>query len=81
MRAPLSCNIVDRYAVRYFFAGAPAELYAGLQQHFAQCTRCSCKLRLLERVWRWDGQRRGQDQDGLSATEDTTTMGNLSTRS
>jgi hypothetical protein len=80
MRAPLSCTIVDQHAVRYFFAGVARDLHAGMERHFAHCARCRRKLRLFERVWRWDGKQRAiADQDGLSLTDDAATMSGLST--
>lgn len=78
MRAPLSCTIVDQHAVRYFFAGVPHDLHAGMERHFAHCPRCRRKRQLFERVWRWDGQRRAAEQDGLSITHDAATMSGLS---
>jgi len=63
MRAPLTCNVVDRHAVRYFLAGLAGDLLNGLERHFAHCRRCRRKLELLERVWRRDGERRAASDD------------------
>ena len=62
MRAPLSCNVVDRHAVRYFFAGLAGDVHAGIERHFAQCPRCRRKMQLFERIWRRDGERRDAKQ-------------------
>jgi hypothetical protein len=80
MRASLSCKLVDRLAVRFFFAGLPEELGPDMRGHFAQCPRCRRKLRLFERVWRWDAQRRAEEprQDVLSITDDPASMSGLS---
>ena len=79
MRGLLSCYTVDQHAVRYFFAGLPASLHAGMNRHLIRCPRCRRKLQLLERVWRWDGQRARAENDGLSVMDDTATMTRLST--
>jgi hypothetical protein len=69
---------VDHYAVRFFFAGVSTELEARIRGHLAACPRCRRKLRLLERVWRWDGARRGkQPEDGLSIPDEAATMSDL----
>lgn len=76
--APLSCQTVDQYAVRMFFAGVSSELEAQIRGHPAACPRCRRKLRLLERVWQWDGTRRGKrSEDGLSVSDEAATMSDL----
>jgi hypothetical protein len=78
VRASLSCRTVDQYAVRYFFAGVSAELEAQIRQHLAACPHCRRKLQLFERVWHWDGTRRGkQPEDGLSIPDEAATMSDL----
>jgi hypothetical protein len=79
MRALVSCNFMDQQAVRYFFAAAADGVKAGMERHLASCPRCRRKLELLERVWRWDGQRRAALKDGLSVANDAATMSSLST--
>jgi len=61
MRAALSCTVVDKHALRYFFAGADIDVHAGIERHFARCPRCRRKLQLFERVWRRDGVRRAAE--------------------
>jgi hypothetical protein len=51
MRAAFSCEIVDREAVRFFFADVPEDHRAGVQLHLARCRRCRRKLQLFERLW------------------------------
>jgi hypothetical protein len=61
MRAPLSCSVVDKHAVRYFFAGVAGDVDAGIERHFARCPRCRRKMQLFDRVWRRDGLRRAAE--------------------
>jgi len=60
-RAPLSCSLVDKHAVRYFFAGVADDVHAGIERHFARCPRCRSKMQLFERAWRRDGLRRAAE--------------------
>ena len=78
MRAPLSCDFVDRHAVRYFFAGVPAAVQTGMNRHFAVCPCCRRKVQVFRRIWRWDGRRRAAKEVGLSIADDTATMSDLS---
>jgi hypothetical protein len=79
MRALVSCDFVDKVAVRCFFAAAVDDTKTAVEQHLADCPRCRRKLELFARVWRWDGRRRGPRQDGLSVTRDVATMSGLLT--
>jgi hypothetical protein len=77
MRASVSCKFVDESAVRCFFAGAGDTTKAAVELHLSACPRCRRKLHLFARVWRWDGSRRAERQDGLSVSDDAATMSRL----
>ena len=77
MRALVSCDFVDQTAVRCFFAGAHDTIKAAVELHLSDCQRCRRKLQLFARVWRWDGRRRAEPQDGLSVSDDAATMSRL----
>ena len=51
MRAALSCETVDREALRLFFADLPEHRRVGILFHLMRCTRCRRKLQLFERLW------------------------------
>jgi hypothetical protein len=54
----LTCEAVDRQAIRYFFNGLPEERSESIRNHLAMCLRCRSKLEVFARVWFRDGQRR-----------------------
>jgi hypothetical protein len=49
--APLSCQAVDRQAVRYFFNGLPRKRCRRIDAHLMSCPRCLRKLQVFERAW------------------------------
>jgi hypothetical protein len=59
----LSCQAVDRQAIRYFFNGLPKERSDSIRSHLAGCSRCRGKLELFARVWFLDGERRKAKSD------------------
>jgi hypothetical protein len=59
-RRRLSCDAVDRQAVRFFFNGLPRRRREAVRDHLADCPRCRCKLEVFAAVWLRAG-RRGKD--------------------
>jgi hypothetical protein len=57
-RCTLSCQAVDRQAIRYFFNGLPKERSESIRSHLADCPRCRSKLEIFAKVWFLDGERR-----------------------
>jgi hypothetical protein len=50
-RFRLSCEAVDRQAVRYFFNGLPRGQREALRRHLLGCPRCLKKLEVFGRAW------------------------------
>ena len=62
-RCTLSCEAVDRQAIRYFFNGLPKGRSETIRSHLAGCPRCRSKLEVFARVWFLDGERRKAKPD------------------
>ena len=58
----LSCEAVDRAAIRYFFNDLLTEDREAIQTHLRGCSRCRKKLEAFERVWLHDDLTRGAER-------------------
>jgi hypothetical protein len=64
--APLSCQAVDRQAVRYFFNGLPRKRRQDIHDHLMGCPRCLRKLQVFERAWARGRKKVGGKSVGLA---------------
>ena len=59
----LTCAVVDREALRYFFNGLPRPRREAIGAHLAGCPRCRRKLQVFEAVWVRKGRTRRPDPE------------------